>query len=578
MKHIYDFESFSLLENFDLNQMFEQQNIIIEIQYIAKSIVNGRFNNVNEVPVDMQRNKDKVTLWLARQIKADYIRQATAQVTPIYNYENGDMRNPQPRIHNISLEYAQDILDYIKGKEVESVVSLTNFYSLFLQNNANKLSNIFDYFLSPVRNQHERFNLVSSTIDDLDAIQREWHNSLKASNKIIKEDGNILKKYPDGFYWIDLETNCCPEEANAMGHCGLTTGDTLLSLRRKSEGGFIEPFVTIAANYHSDDKSKYSGIHQIKGKNNKKPVAKYHPYIVGLLSDETLGIEEVLNDEYSPEDDFHISDLNKEQALELLKKNLFNKGYDFIKMYRKGILTEEETKSKLGEEVLFKDGKIYTRVKSFSDFEPIISKYHKSAFIQVAREIDAGEYGFDGDFSINTHFHLISDENIKRLLSKVNIAELKASDKAMNVLSSVDIDPDNLIDSVMNNGHQTNWKYYKLTKLIQLEDVLDSIEEIAYQLLHAYNLTKNKINTEAAKTHVMMRIEEELDTTVQIDGKGFLVELSDYITKNSDSYDMDSISYMVYGITIQPDRLIVDTDDDDTIKLFNEILKNNLLK
>lgn len=123
-------------------------------------------------------------------------------------------------------------------------------------------------------------------------------------------------KFPDGFYWIDLETNDCEDEGDAMGHCGYTSADTILSLRDSKK----RPHVTMAIDYDHED-GGFDYIHQCKGKNNTKPVEKYHTYIVDLLCNKTIGIENIENDEYNSKDDFHLTDLNEVLFNKLINKN-----------------------------------------------------------------------------------------------------------------------------------------------------------------------------------------------------------------------------------------------------------------
>ena len=104
------------------------------------------------------------------------------------------------------------------------------------------------------------------------AIQRseDWHEEIKSNtnNFVIEdEEGSIIMEFPDGYYWLDLLTTTC-EEAKAMGHCGITSkATTLLSLRR-----YKQPHVTIAWDENNNM------FNQIKGKENDKPVEKYHKY------------------------------------------------------------------------------------------------------------------------------------------------------------------------------------------------------------------------------------------------------------------------------------------------------------
>ena len=181
--------------------------------------------------------------------------------------------------------------------------------------------------------------------DDFETISEEaeqWHEELRASGKKLQvsEEQTIIKKFDDGYYWVDLNTSKCYDEGDSMGHCGNTSADTLLSLR--DEKG--EPHVTVAYNYDGTFK-------QMKGKGNKKPVKKYHPYIVELFIEphsptpkegETNEIYQIIDfeSEYTPFTDFNIFDLNdklfdkviSEVDEQLIKsQTYYAKFYDIIK-------------------------------------------------------------------------------------------------------------------------------------------------------------------------------------------------------------------------------------------------------
>jgi hypothetical protein len=353
MKYLLNYKTHSLLEAFNLNKMYQKQNIIPEIQVEAKRIVDQYFDAATEIPADMKRNRDKVVLWIAKQIKAKQIESSLVVIDALSSNEvdSGD---------NIYLSDLKKYYDYLRCKGTMDNFQDEELKDVFLKGITNfteyhTLAGIFDYFLSPARNQHEAINLVSSTLEEMENIQVQWHNELKASGKIVKEKGRIIKTFPDGYYWIDLLTNNNKEEADAMGHCGRTTAHTILSLRKKSDAGHIMPYVTVAIDYDSESLNKHTStntnmkfsiIHQIKGKGNTKPVAKYHPYIVEFLKDKNLGNFVLLLDEYSSNNDFNISDLTDDSQIEELfnsNPKLFNSIHDIIFLYNKGIMDKKTT-------------------------------------------------------------------------------------------------------------------------------------------------------------------------------------------------------------------------------------------
>jgi hypothetical protein len=339
MKFIQNFESYILNEAFDLNKLYKQQNIIPEIQKEAQGIVDHYFDAVDVIPVDMQRNREKVVLWIAKQIKAYVIDEMTKSINSYTRLKPEESDDYSDIINQITNK-----LNYYKGKVTnmsdDDMHRIVNSIEEFSQVTESDLQSIFDYFLSPMRNQHEPINLVTSTFEEMWDIQFEWHRKLKATDKILNESGNIIKEFSDGYYWIDLQTNSSEEEGRAMGHCGTTRADTILSLRKKSDAGHIQPYVSIAVDYDGTN-TKYTKVYQIKGKGNTKPIEKYHSYIVELLLDDTIGIENLENSEYLPQNDFHISDLkDKSKIMEVFKAkpNLFCGSRDYALLFVMGVI------------------------------------------------------------------------------------------------------------------------------------------------------------------------------------------------------------------------------------------------
>lgn len=164
---------------------------------------------------------------------------------------------------------------------------------------------------------------------DFEEVYREsvqWHEEIKekgTSKTLQLEEGQeIIHEFDDGYYWVDLGDNKCEDEGGSMGHCGRTDSDTLLSLR-DSKG---VPHVTVACNYFGTASIE---ITQMKGKGNKKPIEKYHPYIYDFIvngenyksdSNQIYEINSVKY-EYNPEEDFHVTDLSDEKINNILKED-----------------------------------------------------------------------------------------------------------------------------------------------------------------------------------------------------------------------------------------------------------------
>lgn len=152
----------------------------------------------------------------------------------------------------------------------------------FLKENENEIDVIVEWINSAIRQENEgplTPDFIKSknfqNLGDALFIANEWHTHIQASGVLKnKQAGTPVERYPDGYYWMDLNTNSSRDEGQAMGHCG-TDGraTTLFSLR--DENG--EPHVTIAYN------EKTKNVGQVKGKNNRRPIQKYMDYVNDFL-------------------------------------------------------------------------------------------------------------------------------------------------------------------------------------------------------------------------------------------------------------------------------------------------------
>ncbi len=135
----------------------------------------------------------------------------------------------------------------------------------------------------------------------------------------LEEGQKVIMTFPDGYYWLDLGVSECSIESEEMGHCGSASGDTLISLR----DSFGKPHVTVDYGFSGE-------INQIKGKENKPPVEKYHEYIVQLLLNEEFTVEKMSTQEHNSYDegagDLMLYQLTLEQQERLMAANpkLFN--------------------------------------------------------------------------------------------------------------------------------------------------------------------------------------------------------------------------------------------------------------
>lgn len=147
-----------------------------------------------------------------------------------------------------------------------------------------------------------------------------WHESLGIGDSKIdyNEENDIIldyRKSDEGYYWVDLGTGNCPDEADRMGHCASTKGN-LYSLRsfKKIENNHTLNKSHITASVDSD-----GNLLQLKGQKNSKPTNEYHVLILPLFYFKD-GEDYLINKigyEYDSSRDFKISDLTTEEITNL---------------------------------------------------------------------------------------------------------------------------------------------------------------------------------------------------------------------------------------------------------------------
>jgi hypothetical protein len=208
----------------------------------------------------------------------------------------------------ISFGIPEDVVNYLHGFNDKYSIWFANEFkrARSFQNAQNKLNwvnNQRQYMTSIldwIRNV-PNINLKDYDYQTALDASREYHSNLKSKTLEGQEKNTILKKYDDGFYWVDLEANHCDEESDVMGHCGRTSAETMYSLRKYTpQTQSIEAFVTIAAN-PSD-----GSWQQAKGKKNSKPKTDYWKYIADILVDKDML---VFKSEHNIHNDFTNNDL-----------------------------------------------------------------------------------------------------------------------------------------------------------------------------------------------------------------------------------------------------------------------------
>ena len=196
------------------------------------------------------------------------------------------------------LPQIKDVISNLFKNPIKPILPLSpNNISLEQGNRLlSQLDYMKDWFDNPTRENREDPTKLSW--EDAFRFAEEYHEAQEAkagSALQIKDDQEIIIKYPDGFYWLRLNASSCREEADAMGHCGSAQKGELFSLRDRN--GY--PFITAAIDEDSESSE------QIYGRANTKPKDKFHKRILEILG--KLNIQKVETKNWKDES-FNVDD------------------------------------------------------------------------------------------------------------------------------------------------------------------------------------------------------------------------------------------------------------------------------
>lgn len=237
----------------------------------------------------------------------------------------------------------------LKGQNIPSEPELLmsfideNEFISFLFDNENQMYNIADWLNAPqmTQQQGQAFDKVNyirdqgfEDFESLLAAAFQFHSNLTATGVLLNPNiGKVVKRYPNGYYWIDLETNNSPDEAQAMGHCGKDSrATTLISLRDQKD----EPHVTISYN------AKNRNVTQVKGKENHRPIPKYMEYVLDFLKDmakngELESFKWSYSSDLKPEEIETIFQVNKKAYFKYLKNKTTTSASNLVTVHREGL-------------------------------------------------------------------------------------------------------------------------------------------------------------------------------------------------------------------------------------------------
>lgn len=226
--------------------------------------------------------------------------------------------------------------------------------------------------------------------------EQEWQAATSELIPYDPNEGEVIIKFPDGWFWQDLGKGACSKEGKAMGHCGNVPsqrpGDRVLSLRKMVKHGnqnFVRPSLTFIL-----DGRGYLG--EMKGRANNKPDPKYHPYIIALLKSDY--VEGIKGGGYAPEQNFSLNDLDDATRDALIEeKPKLGTLRDYIK---KNGIDEHVTKTieaSIDQCDWLDEGKTKAAVGEWKDFKDLVDS-HGNRTAQWVASVISGEDDITNDY------------------------------------------------------------------------------------------------------------------------------------------------------------------------------------
>lgn len=400
-------------------------------------------------PLNPEIDKKTFNLYLKDDLTTD-------KLVDVFKDQNPDDQDRTDTEYN---KYIGDMVDWHINKFKEDF----NYYfnELKVRHNS-QLKSVLTYVNSPIHGNKPNINKLS--FDDAVTLSNDWNREQeeKENGSIEGDEGTVIMTFPDGYYWFDLEKTYCEIEQERMGHCGKTTnGTTLLSLRKKRNS-----YITIGFNEPDNI------FTQIKGKESKKPIDKYHPYIVELLIKLEINGFDSEHDESS---DFSYEDLSKE---------LFDKLEEENPMYIAYTTSEDEVDIEACKE-RFRDtidgdmeyyGSIYPNVFfRHVDDDKFIEYVIENEVNNSSKDEMVEQYGDNYSELIEFIYEKTNENDIRAYLNKYIIDELETNSDLTDIdvkelEEKLDKDNEKDIDDLL-----IDKDYGKPSDLIRLIDDFDLI-------------------------------------------------------------------------------------------------------
>ena len=499
---------------------FEKFLLLLEKNQVE---VIKKFCNVPEIYNWAQEFSPKFSVWFANVIKNLLLA----------DKEFGDWIDPVKHEQNVQEFLKTGVYDFENSNKdkIDSLNIIQNKIKKFTTDRTylNKYVTVLDWLKSPLRT--ENVDLSRLTFEQALKMSEDWHKNLQATGVIANEEGVIFMTFSDGFYWIDLETSSSRDEANAMGHCGTTNGDTLLSLRKNQE-----PHVTAAYRYSGE-------ILQMKGKGNTKPLEKYHKYVIELLCypkvSKDVKIPKTENNykikgfeyEYDPEEDFNMESLTKDQLKYIFERNpeLFSSYSMKYFLYKEKLITVEEFMNNCQySDLVLKDGNVYFKLDQWSDIDAFKQdRDMRDGWIQkyLSGENDWEGYSEMIPFEYNYYWSDLSNDAYEAIIKKVEGLTITVNDNELDKEYDFTFTKKNTI--VTKKDVTVKLKY---KKTISLGDILNDnvddfeiesseLDDVRDDLGWAYTNAQESADQSEAYDDIIKSIENSIGRAVR-DEKG----------------------------------------------------------
>ena len=254
--------------------------------------------------------KDDRIVWFLRWARLALLHQMMLKVAPTDPDPNSNLRQ---WVEKFKQQQAQKI--GITVNDIDYAAVLAQPGSL-----ARKLEHFLGLNIPEINRIVWDKQTPRQLLEQMGIIEAEWQ---KQSRGAIRDDHpedqdkEKIIEFPDGSAWFNLNKVSCDLEAQAMGHCGNAgsrpDAETVLSYRtpKNIRGKLMwEPHMTFILN------TETGKLGEMKGRNNKKPIPKYHPYIIALLKSPL--VKGIRGGGYKPEENFSLKDLPNDVLEQLL--------------------------------------------------------------------------------------------------------------------------------------------------------------------------------------------------------------------------------------------------------------------